>query len=371
MSILYLSRIFQHRQWASLRHTAGGEPDLFIVLDTMHQACHYSIMRRFVQLFLPMLPVTLCISCLMAEQYRIVRIPGEKSGNTRYDPARFKQIDAFALETPSAVTTSLDALALHLTEGMQDDLDKTRAIWRWITARIAYDTGKKNYHAGPTLRDRRGTCQGYSELFVELARRSCIKALEITGRGRGSGYLPGERVAANHAWNAVLIDGKWHLLDATYGAGHVKDGRFIRDYREHFFLTPPDQFIYTHLPDLRRWQLRKLKISRKEFKGLPFYRPGYFDHGLRQTDENSSSEIECGKKLALRYDAPRGVMITINLRNDAGKTLLKRRIRRVKGVIDILLTFKDPGTYYLYGWAGPEGDPDNLAWAFTYLIVSK
>ncbi len=327
-------------------------------------------MRRILRIF-PALSPALFVSCLMAHQYGVVRIPVEKAGNRRFDPALFRDVDTRVLNTTPGAGETLDSLARRIAGEGRDELERARAIWRWITAFISYDTGKKNYGARATLRDLRGTCQGYSELFVELARRAGVRAVEVTGRGRGSGHLPGEPVRANHAWNAVRINGTWHLLDATYGAGQVREDRFIRDYREHFFLTPPDEFIHSHLPDLRRWQLREKKISKKEFSDLPFYRHGYFTHGLRQRDGNRRAVIECGRELALAYGAPGGIAITVNLRDLSGKTLVKKSFTGRGGIIDVSLEIRDPGSYHLYGWAGPVDDPAAPDLAFVYLVVSK
>ncbi|MBN2080399.1 MAG: hypothetical protein JW838_15620 [Spirochaetes bacterium] len=327
-------------------------------------------MRRLIRLFTALSPA-LFVSCLMAHQYGVVRLPAEKAGNRRFDPALFRDVDARALNTPPRKGEPLDSLARRIAGEARDELEQVRAIWRWITAFISYDTGKKNYGARATLRDLRGTCQGYAELFVELARRAGLRAVEVTGRGRGSGHLPGEPVRANHAWNAVRIDGKWHLLDATYGAGQVNEDRFIRGYREHFFLTPPGEFIHSHLPDLRRWQLRERKISKKEFSNLPFYRHGYFTHGLRQSGGSRTAVIECEGDLALAFEAPGEIAVTINLRTPSGTTLVKKRFTGREGIVEINLAIKEPGRYYLYGWAGPDDDPAPPALAFVYLVVSK
>ena len=165
-------------------------------------------------------------ACLMAQQHQIIRNIDTLAGNQRFDPAQFREIDRYAMEVPDSAMESMDTLASYLAKSSTGDLGRVRAIWRWITSHIAYDTDKNNYYARETLRYRKGVCQGYSELFVELARRMGVRAIEVTGYTRGSGYTPGDRVINDHAWNAVAIDGKWYLLDCTHGAGHFKDGLY-------------------------------------------------------------------------------------------------------------------------------------------------
>lgn len=307
----------------------------------------------------------------MARQYTIIRNIDTLAGDRRFDPALFATVDAHALAADPSVASSPDALAAYLSRAGWSQLQRTRAIWRWITASIAYDTAKKNYTAGETLRDRRGTCQGYAELFVELAWRAGITAVEITGYGRGGDYAPGDRVKNNHAWNAVRIDDRWYLLDCTYGAGLVREERFIRDYREHYFLTPPGEFIYTNLPELRQWQFIARKIRKTDFERLPLYRHGYFRYGLRQLDDNRSCVISCGGGLRLRYAAPPGVIMTVNVRDESGKIIQHHRSTEKNDTIEINAVFQKPGNYRVTGWISPAAKPRDYSWAFAYLVQSR
>ncbi len=64
----------------------------------------------------------------------------------------------------------------------------------------------------------------------------------------GDDFVPGE--SGSHAWNVVFVFGAWRLLDCAFGAGVVDpfDGSFEKKLNEHFFLTDPDEFIYSHFP---------------------------------------------------------------------------------------------------------------------------
>ena len=50
----------------------------------------------------------------------------------------------------------------------------------------------------------------------------------------------------SHAWNAVFVFGHWRLIDCTWGAG--VDAQGYKEIEEHFFLTDPDEMIFTHFP---------------------------------------------------------------------------------------------------------------------------
>jgi hypothetical protein len=326
--------------------------------------------NRYIPVLLPACALLLA-GCLMSRQYQVVSNIDALAGNQRHDPGLFRDTDAKALGAPPATAESFDTLAAYLAGISRDDIHRARAIWRWITANIDYDTAKKNYTARETLRDRRGTCQGYAELFVELARRVGIRAIEVTGYGRGSDYAPGDRVVNNHAWNAVLAGGRWYLLDCSNGAGLVRNGRFVRDYREHYFFTPPGEFISSHLPELPRWQLLPRKISKREFQDLPYYRHGYFQYGLRQVDDHRTCVITCAKELVLAFEVPAGVVLTIQVRDKSDRKVHEPRMTSANGIMEIRSTFPQPGDYYLIGWASSAARPRDYSWAFTYLVKAR
>jgi len=49
--------------------------------------------------------------------------------------------------------------------------------------------------------------------------------MKLSGYSKGYGYKIGQTFQGNsdHAWNAVYLDGRWHLLDSTWGSGTVDD----------------------------------------------------------------------------------------------------------------------------------------------------
>ena len=68
-----------------------------------------------------------------------------------------------------------------------------------------------------------------------------------------SGYTysckkPGAVPKVSHEWNCIKIDGVWTPCDSTWAAGSVgADFQFTKRYDDFWWMTPPDQFIYTHL----------------------------------------------------------------------------------------------------------------------------
>ena len=50
---------------------------------------------------------------------------------------------------------------------------------------------------------------------------------------------------------------------------------------DFYFLTDPEQFIYSHWPHQTEWQFLPRNISLSEFEELPFVKPHYFKHNIQ------------------------------------------------------------------------------------------
>lgn len=186
----------------------------------------------------------------------------------------FSSIDAHSKKAPTSATKSIEKLAAFLNEGTNTDIEKVRAYYVWITHNISYDT-KTFFSNNPNpktkaidaLQRKTAICQGYSELFKALCEYSNIPCELISGYSKGYGFNPKQKLTqSDHAWNIVFVENKWQHIDATWGAGHVKENmKFIKKFSEDFFLTPPEDFILKHLPTDPMWQLLPCPISINDY----------------------------------------------------------------------------------------------------------
>jgi len=210
-------------------------------------------------------------------------------------------LDQYAGATPAAVERTLDDLVAYLVQPAHSDAEKARLIFCWIAAHIDYDVVSfrsgaiTDTSAEAVLAHRKTICDGYANLYCAMAVRAGLTALKIPGYARGIDIPLGRNPhSSNHAWNAVQLNGRWQLLDSTWGAGHVEGIHFTREYDAFFFLTPPAQFIYTHFPDEARWQLLAAPVSRATFDQWPDLKSPFFKCRLHldshQTDHLTMPE---------------------------------------------------------------------------------
>lgn len=292
------------------------------------------------------------------------------------DEAKFEAIDHHALSTPESAVDSVESLAAYLTEPAKNDLERVRAIYRWVTENISYDV--QGYRTGNygdlspegVLTSGSAVCSGYAVLFAQLANEAGIEVVEISGWAKGISYEVGEPISGqtNHAWNAVQIDGGWYFIESTWGAGYVDGSRFIRRFEEHYFLTPPEQFVYEHLPDNPDWQLLETPISKAEIAGLPHLTPVFFKNGL-EIGSHAQSVVQTDYQIAITLAAPAAVLLSARLKQNNEK--LPRSlvfVQREGKQYQVDAVFPAAGDYILVIFAKSEADQEQYKCALDYKI---
>src|SRR4030095_14906775 len=234
----------------------------------------------------------------------IIFILGSVPGFSQKNKIDFSEIDR-RVQFADAATPFL--LSQQLTAECSTDLQKVRAIFRWIADNIAYRTNepinrKKRSRikdeeetddtsllkpldervAETVLANKVAVCDGYARLFKTLCRYAGLQAEVITGYGKTEPYKVHQRFRNNHSWNAVMIDSVWQLLDVTWASGYIswQGDRFIRQLDEQYFLSPPEVFIREHYPDDLRWTLVENPPLMAEFRVSPFKQKSFIKYNI-------------------------------------------------------------------------------------------
>lgn len=170
---------------------------------------------------------------------------------------------------------STKELAFSITRNAISDAEKAVKIYKWITKNIAYDnelmrnenlqkqiyTSEENV-VKYVLERKMALCGGFALLFKFLCADVGIQAEEVHGYTKDySGKLQ-KRKKPNHTWNAVRLNGKWQLLDITWAIGHGTNSK----PDSFWYLTTPENFIYSHYPEDTKWTLLQNPLSFSEFQ---------------------------------------------------------------------------------------------------------
>ena len=169
---------------------------------------------------------------------------------------------AFAKKPLPFAVASPQQLATYLTQPFKDERLKAWVLYVWMATNLTYD---RDYYT-PARRHlirfnplevllyRKSICQGYANLYCELAQKAHLKGVVATGWLKGT--VPGSR-PRDHAWNLVKINGQWENLDVLC---------YDPLYPTHDFLLEPNEFQRTHYADRAQMRLASRRMSLAEFK---------------------------------------------------------------------------------------------------------
>ncbi len=165
---------------------------------------------------------------------------------------------------------TVDELTKSLTNDVANDSLKVVRIYDWVTKNIAYDNHfLRNRVEGDTalLQEpynvvvrKKAICIGYAKLIKTMCRQAGIEAVIVYGFTKTKND---EIDREEHAWNAVKINARWQLLDATWDVG-VSVG--LRKY----CMPYPSVFSENHYPHDPIWQLMDYPKSYNCFKWEKF-----------------------------------------------------------------------------------------------------
>lgn len=194
----------------------------------------------------------------------------------------FQKADHIASLYKGEDLSNLPALTYKLTSQLETDVERFRAIYYWVTHNIAGEYGlmtendrkrRKLQHDpealeiwhkqfkkevfSKLLRDKETLCTGYAYVIKLLANLAGIECEIINGYGVYKGVKSNDLGIPNHSWNAVQLNGKWYLCDATWASGFTDTSTYLFefDYDDSFFLMEPAQFSKSHQPLDKKWTL--------------------------------------------------------------------------------------------------------------------
>jgi len=183
----------------------------------------------------------------------------------------FSKADSVAERYAAYPLTDIKGLADKLTRGFSSEQEKFRSIFKWVCSNIEVDyhlvlqnrmkraklhgnklenwNRKFNAQVFETLlRSHKTLCTGYAYLIRELSYHAGLTCEIINGHAKPHGIGKTE-MSVNHSWNRIQLNGKWYFCDATWASGafNLAEDRFVKKYRDEYFLTDPQVFARDHL----------------------------------------------------------------------------------------------------------------------------
>lgn len=249
-------------------------------------------------------PESFKLSLLKANQHQPPSPPSITKHLIYHDIAVFAAVDDLAIEEASKDHATFRDLVWHLSYKYQlTDLEKARVIFRWLTCKdlkaIKFAEVKANSPEQllSLFKDGKAT---YARIFECLARHSGLTCITVLGWAKGVDYHPGVPLTqqpVNHSWNAIHLDGNWHLVDCHWAtrflrSEHNSPENLVYEYDDFYFITDPDQLSLTHYPENPLWLLLTPPILTKDkFEEYPLLKSYFFTSGMNLLDDCSNGVV--------------------------------------------------------------------------------
>ena len=268
------------------------------------------------------------------------------------------------------------ALLTHkLTSNLSTDIEKFRAIYTWVCTNITgnYELSQKiinkskklknnpkkfqKWHASiapkvfKKLQHQKSTmCTGYAYLIKELAYIANIECKIINGYGRTLSSNINTFDLPNHSWNAVKLNNKWYLCDATWSSGYINDEcTFIFEYNDGYFLTTPFFFAKNHFPTDSKWLLNNQQTKQNFIKGPLLYNEAFKHSVFPVSPSKMETEVFTNESVSFKLESVTQTDIKMILKIDNGiyvKSVQLKNINPKKdGVMIYKYSFKKKGHY--------------------------
>jgi transglutaminase/protease-like cytokinesis protein 3 len=271
-----------------------------------------------------------------------------------------------------------ESLAEELTKDLNTDVEKFRSIFRWISDNIYYDLdlAAESKAKQQALRYKRKKllawrgrfgkkierklytqqltiCEGYASLLERMSNHVGIACEKIIGYAR----TPEDKIGygkINHAWNAVKLNNKWYLCDATWASSRLDRStmRFDRRFDKRYFLTEPSLFIANHFPIDTSWTLLYRKASLKEFLHAPMKHSDFIsNHVNTYSPAEGIVRVKKGNLVTFEFTSnidleEKGREVHFFVSGVIGKTEITKRIEKnAHGQYSLTHIFENRGAY--------------------------
>ncbi|MEE9407015.1 MAG: transglutaminase domain-containing protein [Polaribacter sp.] len=287
----------------------------------------------------------------------------------------FNKADNNAKKSKGRNLQNLPLLTYDLTSNLKTDVEKFRAIYKWICSNVKGDYNmhrkvrrKRNKYKNDSnsflkwnkeysktvfkslLEDKKTMCTGYAYLLKTMTSIANVDCKIINGYGRNNSANIGKLSIPNHSWNAVFLNNKWYLVDATWASGYtdLNKNKFIFDYNDGYFLTEPKLFVKNHLPLNKKWMLLENKITTaKEFLNAPLIYSKIIKHKITPVlPKKMENKISKNEEITFALKASESIDLSkFKVQTSLTRTVKPISILRKKDSILILHKFKIKGFY--------------------------
>lgn len=146
---------------------------------------------------------------------------------TTFKTRTYVQVADANYPSVASIVSSAVAKAKAVTDGSEYEM----ALWLhdWLLDQLEYDNSLKWSSAESALTRHTGTCQAYTNAYIELLNAAGITNAETRDTYDG------------HTWNAVKLDGEWYQVDCTWDDND--DTKYYGFDARHLYFAITDELM--------------------------------------------------------------------------------------------------------------------------------
>jgi hypothetical protein len=244
-------------------------------------------------------------------------------GHPVVEPTNFQAVNLSLVDKNARFINSLPPMTnpVSLATGFvcrpyRSDVQRLRAIFTWVSEKITWEEGfDSDIDSRRVIQSKRGCPEEVAVLVLEMCAAVGIHAEVVRGYLKSPGEVPevGIMPRPNHAWNAVIVDGQWRIMDCSLAApSHPCRAQFssVGGQLAEFwwFLTRPSEICWTHVPEQHYQQHLCPPMAHEVLLALPFACPPYFKNALQMVEYDSSMiRIEDLELAHIKFTVPADV----------------------------------------------------------------
>lgn len=188
-------------------------------------------------------------------------------------------ISASAQVKPSETSKDWKMISKDITLSAAEEYYQAEMIYRWVCDNIEYDRNATIHTADEAYEKKKASSMGFCEVFYRIAEASGLKTQITIGESK---EIDGSVNHDTHAWIIAETDRGLILIEPTWGAGLMLDGKFVKTPNNMaWFDVDPHVMVSTHFPARPKDQLLENPIDKEAFEKLPYIHACLEKYGLK------------------------------------------------------------------------------------------
>ena len=205
------------------------------------------------------------------KQFKYGEINNNKSKPLEHDEIianlNKEKIKSIINKAPNRKNSTLNDFIQYLKNETKDltDFEKAYSLFFWVFKNISYGFCKLNHdNLYESIYKEEKLNISFSKTFSYILKNIGLNIFEIDGFTKTSSnyHDSGLIFGSNSSWNIIEIKGSYYIIFPSLYILYFKEEKLI----DFYFCAKPENFIWSFLPKVPKWQLLEKSITKEDFQ---------------------------------------------------------------------------------------------------------